>query len=634
MYYRLYNSKKTDNEIKKNLIYDSDHISIETDSLLKKWTNEDGEVFIVIGKLFFQRQDKKIIKDLTDLSLLEDKNNVRFFEGRYIIIKIFQDNKIEIWNDKFSRLDLYWYYSNKEKTFFAASSIDLFKNEINFGQIDQLSLSQVLTIYGNRPLKKQTLFRGIKRLGVNESLLLNNQSISVNKLKFFPKNIFSKNDLSKLDDYSDKLIQSVEARASNSQNIIFLSSGWDSTSILAILVHLYGSSKIDCIIGRMKYSKRSGIINQFELDRAKKIAEYFKVKLHIVELDYTKDVNKIIDEVKPIFRGHNFGNMTGFNHYLLAKGAKKIAIEGASIFAGEISDGAHNLGFSQYFSIFHPESHSFREYSDKMASYLFGPTFLKQLINNKYQDDPVWKIFKLYNSNTKFDTLKKGKKNISFQLLSTFFLSGGRIPLYSKSNTKMLTEFGVLEFSKYCEDVYLKEFKDLVEPENIYSIYLHLYNSFHWQGGTVATLEYICDHFNLTCHLPFLDTEVIELLSEMPESWGRGLDINNTKFPLKWMLKNKIDYPMNLQEGPHSYIYDVDPSFSHASELVNASSLRKIFESELSTSNFIEKFDPKIFDIKYIKSIILKYKSGKDMDGEDITNILSLGLLSTLDILK
>ena len=43
----------------------------------------------------------------------------------------------------------------------------------------------------------------------------------------------------------------------------------------------------------------------------------------------------------------------------------------------------------------------------------------------------------------------------------------------------------------------------------IYTLFICLYNSFHWQGGTVATLEYICDEFELNCHLPFLDSQVI-----------------------------------------------------------------------------------------------------------------------------
>ena len=82
------------------------------------------------------------------------------------------------------------------------------------------------------------------------------------------------------------------------------------------------------------------------------------------------------------------------------------------------------------------------------------------------------------------------------------------------------------------EKIYLDSFVGKINYDNLYSIYLHLYNSFHWQGGTVLALEYICDEFELNCHLP-LDSEVIKILSEMPESWGRGLDINNTKYPLK-----------------------------------------------------------------------------------------------------
>ena len=119
----------------------------------------------------------------------------------------------------------------------------------------------------------------------------------------------------------------------------------------------------------------------------------------------------------------------------------------------------------------------------------------------------------------------------------------------------------------------------------------------------------------------------------MPESWGRGLDINNTKYPLKWMLKNKVDYPFELQEGPHSYTYDIDPNFSHSSELVNASSFRELYSEALMKPDFIEKFDPKIFNVKYIKSIIQKYNLGDEMKGDDIINILNLGKIAILGLI-
>ena len=54
----------------------------------------------------------------------------------------------------------------------------------------------------------------------------------------------------------------------------------------------------------------------------------------------------------------------------------------------------------------------------------------------------------------------------------------------------------------------------------------------------------------------------------MQEDWGRGLEMKPTKFPLKWALENEIDYPIKFQKGPHSYLYDVDPSFNHISEIL------------------------------------------------------------------
>ena len=383
----------------------------------------------------------------------------------------------------------------------------------------------------------------------------------------------------------------------------------------------------------MRYSDRSGIINQFELDRAEKMAKYFKVKLHIVELDYTKNASKIIEEVSPILNDQGFGAGTGYNHWLLAKGAKEISKPGAVIFAGEISDGAHNLGFSQYFSIYHPASHPFREYSDKMASYLFGPTFLKQMIEGNYEDDPVWKIFKPYHKETKFDKLTEGKDEITYQLISTFFLSGGRIPLYAKQNGKLLTKKGVENFLNESQKTYLKGFYGKINENNIYSHYLHLYHSFHWQGGTVNTLEHICENLGFKCRLPFLDKSLIDFLSEMPESWGRGLDINNTKYPLKWMLSNRVDYPIHFQEGPRSYLYDVNPSFSHAAEIMYSSSFTDIYKEIFMKKEFINNMDPDLFDIEYLNKIIDSYLKGEEASGQTLSDLYVLGNFAAIGLI-
>ncbi|MAC40860.1 MAG: hypothetical protein CMJ05_03610 [Pelagibacterales bacterium] len=634
MKYRIYcsNSKKVNKTIKSTpLIYQNNNFSIHGTHFIKQWKNDEGNNFFLIGDIIGQRVLGDKLSNIESYTLFEKKENTTLIEGRYIVIEVTNQNKVSIWADQFSRAEIFW-AKNENGDIEVTSGIDMFSEDINMGPIDQNSLAQFITIYGNRPLKKHTLHENINRLGILETFTFSNDNIYINKIEFKPKTTFSKENTLKLNKYADFFIESVRARSSATQNIVFLSSGWDSTSILATLCHLFDASKIECIIGRMKYSNRSEIINQFELDRAQKMADYYNVKLHIVELNYTESIKEFIRDSKSIFRSQQFGGFTGLNHWLLAKGAKKIAHPNAVVFAGEISDGAHNLGFSQYFSIYHPSSHSFREYSDKMASYLFGPTFLSQLINGNHEDDPVWKILMSYYKDSKFDSPKQGKDDITAQLLSTFFLSGGRIPLYSKDNSKILTEKGRKSLLINAEETYLNEFKGKVDFNNLYSHYLHLYHSFHWQGGTVATLEHMCDAFGLKCRLPFIDQKIIGFLSEMPESWGRGLELNNTKFPLKWMLTNRIDYPIHLQEGPHSYLYDVNPSFSHMDEIVNASSLTLLFRELFQDEDFIKIYDPQYFDINYIKGVVSKLLSGKTLEGQELLDILSVGNLIAFGI--
>ena len=59
-------------------------------------------------------------------------------------------------------------------------------------------------------------------------------------------------------------------------------------SILAGLVKI-NDQRIQCVIGRMKYSKNL-VANSFEILRAKKICEFFKVKLNIINFNYYKKI--------------------------------------------------------------------------------------------------------------------------------------------------------------------------------------------------------------------------------------------------------------------------------------------------------------------------------------------------------
>jgi len=424
-------------------------------------------------------------------------------------------------------------------------------------------------------------------------------------------------------------IESIRARASDYGNVVFLSSGWDSTSILATLVHLFDKSKTRAVIGRMKYSERSGVCNKFEMERAKKIADYFGIRLDVVDLDYRSGTRELKDKLYNTYRSQQFTSLTGWNHWMLAEYAASTSNGGEVVFAGEMSDGAHNFGFSQYASIFHPNSYDFREYSDKMATYLFGPTFLNVLLKNGQNEDPVWNLLKSRQSDDFFEPLAESESLVKKQLLTSFFLRSGRMPL-AKNNSKLLTKLGKQELDDVSFKTYLEKPSQNLTGENLYSTYLNLYNSFHWQGSTVSTLDHALEAHNMGCALPFHDSKLIDFLSNMPESWGRGLELKPTKYPLKWMLANKIDYPMEMQSGAHSYTYDVDPSFTHIGELINHSSLNSVFKESLSSGAYRDILSSDHFNHEYIDGLVTKYCAGEEILGAEQADLLNIAMQSTL----
>lgn len=614
----------------KNIQYIGDSLIISASIVNKSWKNEKNEQFFLIGD-YFGKRNKEGISKINDFKIFEDHDNIKQIEGRFILIKKYPNDNIKIWTDFFGRYDLY-FQQVKDRVLISNELSLFFDKGINVGELDDVGISHSLTVYGSRPAKKHTKYKNIKRLGVGETLEVSNNNLKITLQKFEPINSNSDYGIDALEKYSELFINSVKARSSEDGNIVFLSSGWDSTSILAVLVHLYGKSKVKCIIGRMRYSESSGVINQFEVDRAKAIAEYYGVKLYIVDLDHQNNGEELISEVDSLFKYNQFSSMTGLSHWQLSKKAAQIADGDESVFVGEISDGAHNLGFSQYMSIFHPSSIDFREYSDKMASYLFGPTFLSRLIDGKYISDPVWKIYSEINQSLEFEPLKTNKKDIVKQFLSSFFLRGGRLPLYSMKNSDLLLNNGQENYNKESQKIYFDTIIDNISPDNLYSHYMNLYNSFHWQGSTVATIEHTIKANGLKCALPFHDISMIDFFSEMPESWGRGLDFNRTKYPLKWMLENKVDYPIQLQTGPHAYTYDVDPNFSLIAEIVYRSSFTEIYRNTLKKDKFVSKLNKDWFNFDYINSIIDKYLANKELTVKEMTDISILSIHSLTDI--
>jgi hypothetical protein len=110
----------------------------------------------------------------------------------------------------------------------------------------------------------------------------------------------------------------------------------------------------------------------------------------------------------------------------------------------------------------------------------------------------------------------------------------------------------------------------------------------------------------------------------MPEEYGRGLELKQTKYPIKWMLENKFDYDLSLNGGMHSYLYDEDPAFNHSREILTNSAFEVIFKSNLNLSKIIETLDLSIFDMNYINSIVKSYVNENKVEDKDISNLISI----------
>lgn len=546
-------------------------------------------------------------------------------EGRFIIVRINKDKGNEVCCDRYGQVDLY--YQKLEDGVVFATDLDLLLFKNGTVEYDPVAVAHSLYIYGFRPAKRHTLYKGVRRLGVGEIVSCQNNNISIREMGPFIVPTDYSYDKRELIRYSEVLLDAVEKRSSSCGNVVYLSSGWDSTSILSILVKLHGKSKVKAVIGRMKYSERRGVINTFELERAKAFADYFGIELKIVELDWWQRGVEYLEQLQPFLRSHM---LSGMSVYIWDALAAHVAntYNGEAVFGGEISDGVHNFGFAQYATVLtHPDI-GFREYADKMALYLFGPTFYRSVKEGKFEGDIVYKLFTQLAGDSIFDEPSTDPVYSARQLLNSLFVRDKRIPFWSLKNTKIMTEYGRQRYSEEMDTEYFNRLAAEIVSEKLYSCYQHLYNNFHWQGGTVASLALTANRHGFEMNLPYYDSRIHDFLAAMPESWGRGLELKPTKYPQKWFLENRINYPMNLQVGPHSYTYDIDPSFSHAGEFIYASSFVPLIKILLKRRYYEELLSPEYFNLEYFNQIVTHYLDGEEVVSErtDLSALIFLSL--------
>mgnify|MGYP001575630512 CR=1 FL=1 len=544
-------------------------------------------------------------------------------EGNYTAILLEDEKRAVAFCDAFNRTEVF--YTLKSDGVVASTDLAPVVKCLEKVEYSQVALSNMLSVYGYFAPKKLTIYKEVSRLGVGEYLVYDSDAVTIHGTEFIPTSCHEFTEREH-HEYADIFNNAVRMRASDHVNWVFLSSGWDSTFILASLIKQYGRSKVRGVIGKMNYSERAGTINQFELDRAHKFAEYFGIGLDVIPLNLCgQDAIDYWKSISPSLKKQHVYSISAYNFFRLTDHILKHGDEKAAIFAGEISDGVHNFGFSQFATILDHPDIGFREYSDKMASYLYGPTFFKSVLDDTYTNDAVYKFLRgragtsIFDDSTGLD--ENGRR---MKYFSSFFIRNVRIPFYGLHNTKILTDNGAEMLENELYETYLKSAAEKATPETLYSWLLYLYNSFYWQGGTVRCFGSRLAESGLKLKLPFWDGRLHRFLSEMPEDWGRGLELKPTKYPLKWTLANKLDYPMHFQTGPHAYLYDVNPRFSNVSELLFGSFASSYFKELVKDYPYEKILDERYFDLGYLRKLTDDYRNGVEHSGQERSDLLSL----------
>ena len=447
------------------------------------------------------------------INLLINKKYI--LDGNYFFLKA-NKNKIELKIDDKGLYDIF--YSNIKNNICFSNSLTVIKDKISDKlSLDNFSVLTALSSLSKRPPSKRTFFNEIKRLDSNSSNILHKKNFKIKENLFIPKETKQPlNDKSFLKKYQNELF-SFSNIGKNKYKVLFMSSGWDSLMILKLLVDRFGKKRVKPLIARLKFSKSTKNFNQYELDKAKKICDHFKIKLNYTDVDYKK-IKSYIKETEKIANDKMLtGTFAFFLHYRLIKiGNKKFGP--ADFFSGEISDGSHNFGFSQYLTLVDNDSNGYREYCDKMMNYLFGPTFFQSVLKKNFLKDPIFN-FLSSKLKIKLKKIKFNKKNIFKNFMQSMFVVSNRFPLNSEISP-FLNKKKQKEYLDTFNNDYLKNIK-FKNNNQIYSCYLHLYNKFHWQGSTVRPAYHVANNFSSNFINIFWNANTQQTLSTMPESFGR-----------------------------------------------------------------------------------------------------------------
>lgn len=582
----------------------------------------EGEIYYSIQQDKIQQIKKSeytefLKKELENFNPIDFINSV---EGIYNVLYIDSDkNEAFIFCDYLNRKN--FFYTQKNNSFIAATSLDNIIGEISEIKYNQEGLLSYITM-GYTPVY-QTLYEDIGRLKTNEFIKIANDELSY---EYISENFKIRDyDKSYIDKYDNLISNSILSRSGDT-NYILNSGGWDSTSIIYHLLQAYDPKKINSVVYETKL-KNGEVYNIYETYKVKRISDYYGIASEKIEIDFNdkkniRDWENIRDDLK---------NYHTYFFVDMPKAVNEIARRNnnAAIFSGEASDSIHNFGFSQFVSVTY-QNRELREYGDKMKSYLFGPSFYRKILNGSYPDDKVFQFFKFYFGEENFES----EQDLELYLKS-FMLSSERIPFAKPIGSKFVKKSLLNKINLNTPGSTFTSLVSSSSAENLYYSLLQLYREYHFHSPQIEVKHSPLRSIGNNCKIPFLDSSLIKFMYSMPESWGRGLEIEPTKYPLRYLAHEKWNIPLSILEesSAHSYIAESDKrwnysggSWSLAAETIYNSVFGDCYKSILAEINIEKYFSPEYFETDLMQEAVDDYVNGK----EDLSNcnlIYKLGVL-------
>lgn len=584
--------------------YDEDSLVVEA---------YDGKVIVIEGRIFYCVDNSgKLLRvtpgdDIAGLvkaiyNSVGQDNFSESVEGMYNVAIIDEHrDAVSIFGDVFNRVNLFYCLDGN----YPVISTEMRDVLPCLGKIEyKPEVFYCLLLLGYPPAK-HTPYERLRRLALGEQLFLQNDSLNLLRAEVKPLISVEMGD-SELDQYGEILENAIMSRSSQIENWVELS-GWDSTVILAVLRNYFDMDKVRAVTWGFKYSDGSYFL-PYAVEDAVGFGKHYNIVPEVVET-YLGDARlpEFLNSTRRV-RIPNFAYEFPLGYQAMADLIKGKGKPGAAVFLGNFSDSLHDFAFAHYAS-FPYLSRDFYSYGGKIRAYLYSPSFLKKVLNNTFEDDFAYRLFKWLYSEVRFtDTLAMSSNERVFEYLLSFVLAGSRIPFAPIATESVFPNDAKARFKEWLYENYFKDAVEQINCQNMYFWLIRLYQYFHLQGFEKGIQDACFWGSGKRVCQPYYDLEFVKFMQMVPENWGRGLEWRRAKYPLIQYGIKKLGVPYEkLESTGHHPTDDAEHSGArdHRSEIIDNSTLTSSVWKEVKNSRNLERFfDREWFNIESLNNVL------------------------------